>query len=115
MEFNTSGLNPEQLNVFNAIYNAPDGITMKSLLLQLGREESYKRTVSDIISDLISVHSIPIGSSSSLEKHKFGYFIMRTPADYSLGIHTLESRAEAVNKRIVKIKEIKSKNRNEDK
>lgn len=115
MEFNTSGLNPEQLNVFNAIYNAPDGITMKSLLLQLGREESYKRQVSDIISDLITMNNIPIGSSSSREKHKFGYFIMRTPADFSLGIHTLESRAEAVNKRIEKIREIKSKSRNEDK
>lgn len=115
MEFNTSDLNPEQLNVFNSIHNAPDGITMKSLLLQLGREESYKRTVSDIISDLIVIHGIPIGSSSSLEKHKFGYFIMRTPADFNLGIHTLESRAEAVNKRVSKIKEIKSRKDKGDK
>lgn len=115
MEFNTSGLNPEQLNVFNTIYNAPDGITMKSLLLQLGREEGYKRTVSDIISDLITMNSIPIGSSSNSDKHKFGYFIMRTPADFNLGIHTLESRAEAVNKRISKIREIKSQKDKGDK
>lgn len=109
MNIDTSQLTPDQLTIFNAISNADRGITMKSLLVQLGREEGYKRTVSDIISDLIVIHGIPIGSSSSSDKHKFGYFIMQTQADYSLGLHTLESRADGVNKRIEKIKEIKDK------
>lgn len=102
-----NALPQEYLNVYDTIANADGSITAEKILLQLGKEQSYKRQLHRIIHNLVVEHGVPIGSSS--KEGISGYFIMQTPQQHLEAVKSLSSRVDKINKRAAAIKKSFSK------
>lgn len=86
----------EELAVIQLLENAkPKGLTRKQIIARLGREQSYKRQLNEIIANLIIKHGYLIGSTRDK-----GYFMCETIDDVERAIYTLTSQYRGLNMRV---------------
>lgn len=89
----------EHQAVYNVIAsNKEKYITKNMILVRLGKGQSYKRKLEQIIYDLIVKYNCPIGSSSAAPTK--GFFIISDKHDLHIAKRDLTSRTFTINKRV---------------
>ena len=96
----------EHQAVYNVISsNKEKYITKNMILVKLGKGQSYKRKLEQIIYDLVVKYSCPIGSSSAASTK--GFFIISNEHDMYIAKRDLTSRTFTINKRVEALENIK--------
>lgn len=103
-----NNLPKEHQAVYNVITsNKEKYITKNMILVKLGKGQSYKRKLEQIIYDLVVKYSCPIGSSSAAPTK--GFFIISNKHELHIAKRDLTSRAFTINKRVEALDQIKFK------
>src|SRR5699024_2753394 len=103
-----NNLPEEHQAVYNVIAsNKEKYITKNMILVRLGKGQSYKRKLEQIIYDLVVKYCCPIGSSSAAPTK--GFFIISNKHELHIAKRDLTSRAITINKRVEALDQIKFK------
>ena len=103
-----NNLPEEHQAVYNVIAsNKEKYITKNMILVRLGKGQSYKRKLEQIIYDLVVKYCCPIGSSSAAPTK--GFFIISNKHELHIAKRDLTSRAFTINKRVEALDQIKFK------
>ncbi|MCC9117503.1 hypothetical protein LOY18_11995, partial [Staphylococcus capitis] len=85
--YKTDDVPIEYLQVWDVLKNSDSKyLTKQQIIMRLGRERSYWRKLTQIISDLVAIYGFPIGSD-----REHGVYICKTREDYDNAIRTLGS------------------------